>query len=101
METRPEVVEKSIASWLTSYIAEVLGISVDEIDETTTFGRFGLDSSAAVALAGDLGDWIGCDIDAAIAYDFPSIGGLSAALSRDPEVCASFLRSHPDRENGP
>ncbi len=81
-----------IARWLKEYLREVLGPAVDRMDEHTAFDRYGLDSAAAIAMSSDLGEWLGCEVDAAAAYDNPSIADLSRALARDAAVQASAAR---------
>lgn len=82
--------EQVISSWLKSYLADLLSLPEEEIDESTVLQRYGLDSSAAVGLAGDLGDWLGYELDPTITYDHPSIRALSAALSQDAKLLAAL-----------
>ncbi|MBR8829125.1 MAG: acyl carrier protein [Gomphosphaeria aponina SAG 52.96 = DSM 107014] len=70
-----------IQSWLVSYLAELLEIEPDEIDISIPFERYGLDSSAAVVLTGDLQDWLEKDIDPTILFDYPTIETLVEYLS--------------------
>jgi acyl carrier protein len=77
-----------IATWLSDYIAELLALDVDEIDPAVSFARYGLDSSAAIGMTGDLGNWLRLDIDPAAVYDYPSIGQLAGYLAGDPQVQA-------------
>ncbi|MES2355417.1 MAG: acyl carrier protein [Pseudomonadota bacterium] len=87
-------IEQSIVEWLKNYLADLLNLSVDELDRSITFQQYGLDSSAAVGLSGDLGMWLGCDIDPAIAYEFPSINELAKALADDAAVRNAFGKRH-------
>lgn len=73
--------EERIVQWLKEYISEVLATPVENIDIDANFQQLGLDSSAAVGMTGDLGDWLKCEIDAAAAYDHPSISKLARALA--------------------
>ena len=66
--------------WLCRYIGEVLSVPAESIDVDASFEQLGLDSSAAVGMTGDLSEWLGRDIDAAMAYDYTSIRALSRAL---------------------
>jgi acyl carrier protein len=65
-----------IQAWIVVYVAKLLEVSPDEVDVTIPFDRYGLDSSAAVGLTGDLADWLGEDIDPTLIYDYPTIEGL-------------------------
>ncbi len=72
--------EERIAGWLRKYIADLLAIPEEKVGLDVAFHRIGLDSSAAVAMTGDLGDWLGCEIDAAAAYEYPTILKLSRTV---------------------
>ena len=69
-----------IRHWLVNYVAELLEVKPDKIDSTIPFDRYGLDSSAAVGLAGDLEDWLEQELDPTLLYDYPTIEGLTQHL---------------------
>ncbi len=71
----------AIQAWLVSYLAELLEIEPDEIDVRITFERYGLDSSAAVIMTGDLEEWLGYELDPTLIYDYPTIEALARHLS--------------------
>ncbi|WP_202972007.1 acyl carrier protein [Moorena producens] len=73
--------EADIQAWLVSYLAELLEIESDEIDVKIPFDRYGLDSSAAVGLTGDLEDWLGSEIDPTLMYDYPTIQAMAQHLA--------------------
>jgi acyl carrier protein len=70
-----------IQAWLVSYLAELLEIELSEVDVTIPFDRYGLDSSAAMGLVGDLEDWLGRELDPTIMYDHPTIEALTQHLA--------------------
>ena len=70
-----------IAHWLREYIADVLSVPPERIDPSLSFNQLGLESSAAVGMSGDLGDWLGRELDVALVYDHPSIQALARVLS--------------------
>ncbi|NEO43442.1 MAG: acyl carrier protein [Moorea sp. SIO4A3] len=72
-----------IQDWLVSYLAELLEIDQDEVDVTIPFDSYGLDSSAAIGLTGDLEDWLGCDIDPTLLYDYPTIEAQAQYLAEE------------------
>ncbi len=82
----------ALQNWLCKYIGKILNVSPERIDPDVKFDRHGLDSSAAVGLAGDLSTWLNCDLDPALTYDFPTIAALSAELGRRDEIRASLQR---------
>jgi len=80
----PTVAE--IQGWLFSYLADLLEVDPDEIDETIPFDAYNLDSSAAIELTGDLEDWLGRKLSPILLYDYPTIGTLAQHLSQEDEL---------------
>lgn len=78
-KTLPTAAE--IQDWIVAYLAELLEIEPDEVDVTIPFDRYGLDSSAAVGLTGDLEDWLGRELDPTLLYDYPTVEALVQHLS--------------------
>lgn len=70
-----------IQAWIVSYIAELLEVKPEQVNPTISFDRYGLDSSAAYALTGDLEEWLGQEIDPTAIYDYPTVETLSEHLS--------------------
>lgn len=70
-----------IQDWLVVYLADLLEIEPDEVDVTIPFDRYGLDSSAAVGLTGDLEEWLGKEVDPTLLYDYPTVEALVRHLS--------------------
>ena len=70
-----------IQDWVVAYLADLLEIEPEEIDVTVPFERYGLDSSAAVALTGDLEDWLEVEIDPTLLYDYPTVEALVKYLA--------------------
>jgi len=77
-----------IQAWLVSYLAELLEIEPDEVEVKIPFERYGLDSSAAVGMTGDLEEWLGYELDPTLIYDYPTIEALAAYLSEENKVKA-------------
>lgn len=80
----PQTLNKvdAIQSWLITYLSKMLEIEPSTISLTTSFDRYGLDSSATIGLTSDLGDWLGRDIDPGITYDYPTIAALTQHLAQ-------------------
>lgn len=70
-----------IQAWMVSYLGELLEVDSDQVDVRIPFDRYGLDSSAAVGLTGDLQDWLGYEVDPTLLYDYPTIESISQHLS--------------------
>jgi acyl carrier protein len=82
-ERREQFTTLKISDWLVSYMSDLLEIESDEVDVETTFARFGLDSSAAVILTGDLGNWVGKEIEPTVMYDYPTIAKLAEYVAKE------------------
>jgi len=72
---------KEIQAWLIVYLAELLEIEPTQIDTKVSFQKYGLDSSAAIGMIGELEDWLGCELNPAIIYDHPTIEALSLYIT--------------------
>ncbi|MHC5729129.1 MAG: acyl carrier protein, partial [Nostoc sp.] len=70
-----------IQAWLISYLSELLELDASEIDVQVPFERYGLDSSAAIGLTGDLENFLECEVEPTILYDYPTIEILSEQLA--------------------
>jgi acyl carrier protein len=84
--SRPE-----IKTWIIDYLSNLLQVAPSEVDPQLPFDSYGLDSSAAVGLTGDLQDWLGGEMDPTLLYDYPTVNLLVDYLVsyitelRDPE----------------
>ncbi|WP_341529476.1 acyl carrier protein [Nostoc sp. UHCC 0302] len=70
----------TIQAWLVSYLAELLEMESEEIDIKIPFVRYGLDSSAAVGLVGDMETWLNRSLSPTLLYDYPTIEALANNL---------------------
>ncbi|MDB9526152.1 acyl carrier protein [Oscillatoria sp. CS-180] len=70
-----------IQEWIVDYLAELLEMDSDEVETDVPFDRFGLDSTAAIGMTGDLEDWLECRLDPTLLYDYPTIESLSGHLA--------------------
>jgi acyl carrier protein len=55
-------------------------LAAEVIDPRRPFASYGLDSVAAVALAEELGSWLGCPLDPILAWTHPTPRALALAL---------------------
>ena len=69
----------AIETWLVAALARELGTPA--VDATTAFPDLGLGSRQAVLLAGDLEDWLGREVDAALMWEHPNARALAAHLA--------------------
>ncbi len=75
--------DADIEVWITKYIGKLHGTPASSIDATATFDNLGLDSASAVALTGDLEDWLEIEIDPTLPYDYPTVRSLAGALAQE------------------
>lgn len=72
-----------IQGWIVSYLAEMLEVDPEEIEVAIPFDRYGLDSSIAVGMTGDLEDWLKKELDPTLLYDYPTIKVLAQHLAEE------------------
>lgn len=72
-----------IQAWMTVYLAQLLEVDSDEIQVDLPFDSYGLDSSIAVGMTGDLEDWLNQKLDPTLLYDYPTIESLSQHLAAE------------------
>ncbi|MEM8673189.1 MAG: acyl carrier protein [Cyanobacteria bacterium P01_G01_bin.67] len=76
-----------IQSWIVSYVAELLEVEADSINIKVPFDTYGLDSSMAIGLIGDLEDWLEqkngykLRLDPTLLYSYPTIETLVKQLA--------------------
>lgn len=75
--------EKEIQTWIVSYMSQLLDIPIQSIDIEKLFENYGLDSSAAISLIGDLESWLECDLSPTLLFDYPNIKTLSGCLAKE------------------
>jgi acyl transferase domain-containing protein/acyl carrier protein len=86
-----------IQAWLVSKLSERLGIESHEIDIREPFASYGLGSTEAVSLAGELAEWLGRNLTPALVYEYPTIESLAQHLGGSPDVSESATRAGQDR----
>jgi acyl transferase domain-containing protein/acyl carrier protein len=89
---------EAIQAWLLSKLSERLGIESHEIDIREPFASYGLGSTEAVSLAGELAEWLGRKLSPALVYEYPTIEALARHLAGSPDVPESATRAGQDRE---
>ena len=87
-----------IQAWLLAKLSERLGIEPHEIDIQEPFASYGLGSTEAVSLAGELAAWLGRKLSPALVYEYPTIQALARHLAESPDVSKSATMAGQDRE---
>ncbi len=87
--------QAQIGQWIKEYLAELLEIEPNEIDEDYEFERFGINSSAAVSLVGDLEEWLGFELSPSLFFEFNTIAQVSQHLAQmvQAETIADVART--------
>ncbi len=75
--------DAAIRAWSVNYLSLLLQIEPEDIDENDALASYGLDSSGAVGLAGDVGQWLGVKLEPDIVYRHSTIEALAAYLSQE------------------
>ena len=75
-----EKTAKAVQDWIVTYLADLMEVDPEEVEVSIPFDSYGLDSSAAIGLTGDLEDWLGFEVDPTAVYDYPTIESLSKHL---------------------
>lgn len=72
--------QSDVSDWLVVRLAAVLRMNSKLMDRDELFANFGLDSSVAIAITGELQDWLNIQIDPTVFWEYPSINQMSDHL---------------------
>lgn len=78
---KPTFTEEVIKDCLVAQLAMHLKVPPDEIDIGEPFASYGLDSSLAISLTDELEDWLGCELEPTLFWEYPSIEALAQYLA--------------------
>src|SRR5579864_3355155 len=92
-----------IQTWLVAKLSERLGIESHQIDIREPFAGYGLGSTEAVSLAGELAEWLGRKLSPTLAYEYPTVEALARHLAGSPDVSesATMTGQDPEAKSGP
>ncbi|NJM96239.1 MAG: acyl carrier protein [Phormidesmis sp. RL_2_1] len=71
---------QEIQAWMVSYLADLLDMEPEEVETDVPFDSYGLDSSSAVGMTGELEEWLGAEVDPTFIYDYPTVKALAQHL---------------------
>jgi acyl carrier protein len=74
---------EAIQTWLTTHLAEQLGVAPHDIDVRAPFTEYGLDSLVGVSITGDLEDWLGLQLSPTLLWDYCTIETLARYLAEE------------------
>jgi acyl carrier protein len=72
---------EEIAAMVAAYVAQRIGTPADAIDRARRFDNLGLDSADAVALMGELEDFVDRPLSAFLPYACPTIDQLARCVA--------------------
>lgn len=87
--------QERIENWLCERVARRLELAPSAIDPERTFDSYGLGSTDAVELSGELEEFLGRELDPTLAYEHPTIRAVARALVEGPELETIASPRHP------
>jgi acyl carrier protein len=78
----PQSIE-TIQDWLIAKLSRWLNVAPQDLDVAESFAYYGLDSSVAISLTGELQDWLGCELDPTLFWEYPNIEALARYLAQE------------------
>lgn len=90
----------TVREWLVAYVANLLEFDRSEVRPQLPLGRYGLGSTAAVALTGDLGEWLGCYVDPTVLYKHKSIDALAEYVVTNYQDLRGLLAKRAEQRHG-
>ena len=72
--------QEKIEYWLIDKLASRLGVNAEEIDLEKSIFAYGLDSSVALSLTGELETFVDLDLDPTLFWEYPQISELAEYL---------------------
>jgi acyl-CoA synthetase (AMP-forming)/AMP-acid ligase II/acyl carrier protein len=82
-ETESLVTQENIEEWLLDKLVSSLGIAPEEIDFEEPWVNYGLDSSLAISLTGELEKWLNLDLETTLFWEYPKISELVIYLVQE------------------
>lgn len=72
--------QEKIEHWLSDKLANLLGIDSEEIDLEKSIFSYGLDSSVALSITGELEILVDLELDSTLFWEYPKISELAEYL---------------------
>ncbi|HEY1349393.1 MAG TPA: SDR family NAD(P)-dependent oxidoreductase [Ktedonobacteraceae bacterium] len=79
---------ESICAWLVTTVTSYAPVDACEIDPSKSFASYGLSSTDAVCISGELEEWLDRKLPPTLLYTYPTIELLAQALQDDPALAA-------------
>ena len=81
--TNPAHSRQDISQRLTEMVGARMGVPADQVSVDQYFDDFGLDSTEALVLAGELESWIGFELPTTALWYHPTIAELSTFIAEE------------------
>lgn len=78
-----ELTAPDIHNWLAEKLAHRLNVPTSEVDGDKFFDEFGLESTEALVLAGELEKWLGMELETTALWYHPTINQLSEFIASE------------------
>jgi acyl-CoA synthetase (AMP-forming)/AMP-acid ligase II/acyl carrier protein len=88
-----------IQDWLVNQLSMYLKVPANTIDIHVPTAEYGLDSSVAVSLTGQLALWLDLKLEPTLFWEFPSIEALTTHLSKEQQVTQISAQDMTDYGN--
>ena len=79
----PELSAPDIRDWLADKLAHRLNVPATEVDVDQYFDEFGLESTEALVLAGELEKWLGMELETIALWYHPTINQLAEYIATE------------------
>ncbi len=78
-----------VENWLTEKIAHKMGVDQSEVSRDEFFDSFGLDSTEALVLGGELEAWLGFELETTALWYHPTPAQLAAYIVEERDRLAA------------
>lgn len=82
--------QETIEKWLVTHLALYLKVPSNEIDIKEPFAACGLDSSVAITMTGELGQWLGYELEPTLFWEYPNIQALAEHLAVESQSLSKY-----------
>ncbi len=71
------VTEAEIRDWCIAYVKRTVEVPSIAIGPDATFAQMGLDSATSAYFIVELEEWLGCELEPELVFDYPTIADLA------------------------
>lgn len=72
-----------IQTWLLGRLSDLLSVPPEDFDVNEPFTSYGLSSTEAISMSGDLADWLKRSVPPTLVYEYPSVHALADYLGNE------------------